>query len=108
MPRRPRLTSISTHPIHPPTSGVTNEDGRVETLLPTTHALQPGVYRLTFDTAGYFRSVGSKSFYPEVGGVLWWVVGVGVFDRSVHDDDDDDGISLMLLTFTFTCNCTHR
>lgn len=31
-----------------------------------SHTLEKGVYRLTFDTAGYFRSIGSKSFYPEV------------------------------------------
>lgn len=44
----------------------------METLLPVEHALARGVYRLTFDTAGYFRAIGSKSFYPEVSG---WVVG---------------------------------
>ena len=38
----------------------------METLLPTTHVLQPGVYRITFDVASYFRAINTKSFYPEV------------------------------------------
>ena len=46
--------------------GTTNADGRVETLLPVTHVLLPGVYRITFDVASYFKAIRSKSFYPEV------------------------------------------
>lgn len=44
--------------------GVTNEDGRIADLLPTTHALKKGVYRLTFNTALYRKEM--PSFYPYV------------------------------------------
>lgn len=46
--------------------GSTDGDGRLKTLLPDAKALVPGVYRLTFDTARYFESLGVASFYPEV------------------------------------------
>ena len=46
--------------------GVTDADGRLRTLLPEGQPLTPGVYRLTFDTARYFESLGAQSFYPEV------------------------------------------
>jgi 5-hydroxyisourate hydrolase len=44
-------------------SVVTNSDGRVEKLMPIP--LEAGVFRLTFDTADYFKNKGTKSFYPE-------------------------------------------
>jgi HIUase/Transthyretin family len=28
--------------------------------------IQPGIYRITFDTTTYYRAVGGKTFYPEV------------------------------------------
>ena len=46
--------------------GQTDGDGRLRTLLPADTALQPGVYRLTFDTAAYFQALGTPGFYPEV------------------------------------------
>jgi 5-hydroxyisourate hydrolase len=46
--------------------GRTNADGRVSNLLSTDHALVAQVYRLTFGVAGYFRSMGRTTFYPEV------------------------------------------
>jgi 5-hydroxyisourate hydrolase len=39
----------------------TDDDGRVRELGPA--ALQPGIYRLVFDTGGYF---GGQTFFPEV------------------------------------------
>ena len=39
----------------------TDDDGRVRELGPA--ALQPGTYRLVFDTGGYF---GGRTFFPEV------------------------------------------
>ena len=39
----------------------TDDDGRVRELGPA--ALQPGTYRLVFDTGGYF---GGQTFFPEV------------------------------------------
>lgn len=46
--------------------GATDADGRLRTLLPAGQPLEPGVYRLGFDTAAYFESLGVASFYPEV------------------------------------------
>ncbi|HVL68104.1 MAG TPA: hydroxyisourate hydrolase [Vicinamibacterales bacterium] len=44
--------------------GATDADGRLRTLLP--EAPVPGVYRLRFDTGGYFGGRGLRGFYPEV------------------------------------------
>ena len=44
--------------------GVTNADGRVPDIGP--ERLEPGDYRLRFDTAAYFSATGSEGFYPEV------------------------------------------
>lgn len=41
-------------------SGVTNEDGRVSDLV--TGSIEPGVYRITFDSGAYFRD--REHFYP--------------------------------------------
>jgi 5-hydroxyisourate hydrolase len=46
--------------------GATDGDGRLRTLLPDGKALEPGRYRITFDTASYFRSCGVVGFYPSV------------------------------------------
>lgn len=46
--------------------GVTNAEGRVAQVLSAGVALAPGRYRLTFDTATYFRARGVESFYPSV------------------------------------------
>jgi 5-hydroxyisourate hydrolase len=45
--------------------GVTNQDGRVTNLL-AEGPIQTGVYRLSFDTASYFRNQGIEGFYPHV------------------------------------------
>ncbi|EKX45231.1 hypothetical protein GUITHDRAFT_152774 [Guillardia theta CCMP2712] len=44
----------------------TNSDGRCPKLLSVDHKLQPGIYRCTFDTAGYYAASGGTCFYPEV------------------------------------------
>jgi len=41
---------------------ITDDDGRSRGFP----ELQPGVHRLVFDTAGYFRASGRDCFYPEV------------------------------------------
>jgi 5-hydroxyisourate hydrolase len=46
--------------------GETNTDGRIPDLLQENATLSAGTYRLTFLTAGYFRSVGVEGFYPYV------------------------------------------
>ncbi len=42
-------------------SGVTDADGRCSTLLPAEHALEAGVYRISFDVGAY-----QPGFYPSV------------------------------------------
>jgi 5-hydroxyisourate hydrolase len=44
--------------------GATDDDGRCRSLAP--EGLQPGVWRLTFDTGSYFTATGVRGFYPEV------------------------------------------
>ncbi len=46
--------------------GVTDADGRLKSLLPAGTPLVEGIYRLTFDTANYFRAQQQTTFYPEV------------------------------------------
>ena len=45
--------------------GVTNQTGRIDDLG-ADGALEPGRYRLTFETAAYFERTGSAGFYPKV------------------------------------------
>jgi 5-hydroxyisourate hydrolase len=44
--------------------GLTNGDGRVPELLPKSHSLQAGVYRITFELKKYFADQGRSGFYP--------------------------------------------
>ena len=45
--------------------GATDDDGRASALIePGT--LRAGVYRISFDTAGYYARVGGDCFYPSV------------------------------------------
>ena len=46
--------------------GETDADGRLRTLLPAGTPLQPGVYRLVFDTGAYLAAQRVDAFYPEV------------------------------------------
>jgi 5-hydroxyisourate hydrolase len=47
-------------------AGVTDADGRLQTLLPAEFQLPPGIYRITFATGAYFAAHNITSFYPEV------------------------------------------
>jgi 5-hydroxyisourate hydrolase len=47
-------------------SGVTDDDGRAKNLLSAGRTLGDGVYRLRFDTAGYFARDGRTAFFPDV------------------------------------------
>ncbi|HLM57670.1 MAG TPA: hydroxyisourate hydrolase [Pyrinomonadaceae bacterium] len=58
--------------------GKTDADGRLRDLLSQEQRLTQGVYRLTFDTATYFDSLGLAGFYPEVS------VAFSVADASQH------------------------
>ena len=44
---------------------LTDVDGRVRELA-SAGALGAGIYRLTFDTGSYYRTIGTESFYPTV------------------------------------------
>lgn len=46
--------------------GVTDGNGRLNTLLPASSELGPGVYRLRFDTRTYFQEHGVRAFFPHV------------------------------------------
>jgi 5-hydroxyisourate hydrolase len=43
----------------------TDDDGRISDLGPDR--IDPGTYRLVFDTAAYLASTGQACFFPEVG-----------------------------------------
>ncbi len=45
-------------------TGLTDGDGRVGDLGP--ERLDPGSYRLRFNTGGYFAEIGAATFFPEV------------------------------------------
>ena len=45
-------------------SATTDDDGRVRCLGPDR--VEPGTYRLVFDTADYFARTGQSCFFPEV------------------------------------------
>ncbi|MBI2956799.1 MAG: hydroxyisourate hydrolase [Acidobacteria bacterium] len=44
----------------------TDSDGRARELLPANAPLEPGLYRLTFDTQTYFAAQQVEAFYPQV------------------------------------------
>jgi 5-hydroxyisourate hydrolase len=46
--------------------GATDGDGRIREWTPGGPQLEKGIYRLTFDTAAYFRAQRVDAFYPEV------------------------------------------
>jgi 5-hydroxyisourate hydrolase len=45
---------------------ITDADGRCKHLLPETHPLQPGTYRVHFDTAAYYKHHQLHGLYPYV------------------------------------------
>lgn len=46
--------------------GRTDADGRIGDLLPPGSRLEPGIYRLTFETGAYHARTGRPGFYPQV------------------------------------------
>lgn len=60
-----RLERMAGHPVEIGTAS-TDQDGRVSDLGPA--AVEPGTYRLVFDTAGYCQAQrpGEEAFFPEV------------------------------------------
>lgn len=60
--------------------GRTDDDGRLRALLAEGVRPEPGTYRLTFDTAEYFKAQGATSFYP----VVHIVFAIGAPDEHYH------------------------
>lgn len=48
----------------PVKSAVTNSDGRLSESLIPDRTLRAAVYRITFDTGGYYAALGTSCFYP--------------------------------------------
>ncbi len=71
--------------------GSTDDDGRLRTLLPAGAPLDPGIYRLTFATAAYFRAQGVEAFYPRV-----------VIDFEVRDGGQHYHVPLLLSPFGYS------
>lgn len=46
--------------------GVTNSDGRIPDLLSKETIIEPGIYKLKFDTKKYFDVTATQAFYPFV------------------------------------------
>ncbi len=44
----------------------TDDNGRIEKLLPASKPLAAGVYRLIFDSGAYFSATKTKTFYPRI------------------------------------------
>jgi 5-hydroxyisourate hydrolase len=47
-------------------TGITDSEGHVRHLLPEGQPLEPGTWRLSFDTGAYFALTNVEGFYPEV------------------------------------------
>jgi hydroxyisourate hydrolase len=46
--------------------GITDNNGRIMNLIPDERKLNPGIYRLIFDSKSYFFSLHTKTFYPAI------------------------------------------
>lgn len=46
--------------------GITNKDGRINNLLLDVQELPLGIYKLSFDTLGYFHTLDIHCFFPTV------------------------------------------
>jgi 5-hydroxyisourate hydrolase len=49
----------------PVTAGQTDADGRIGGLVPRGEG-RAGIYRIRFDTGGWFAATGTRGFYPHV------------------------------------------
>ncbi len=44
----------------------TDIDGRCRSLVTEGASVQPGMYRIRFETGGYFHAIGARGLYPYV------------------------------------------
>ncbi|GAA6061618.1 hypothetical protein JCM10212_000960 [Sporobolomyces blumeae] len=63
---RVRLDRLNTTGFVLQGQGMTDKDGRCNSLLPATTKLEVGIFKITFFTSEYFTSRGILSFYPFV------------------------------------------
>lgn len=47
-------------------SAVTSRDGRINALYPDGKEIQPGDYRVTFETGKYYADHNEDTFFPEI------------------------------------------
>lgn len=47
-------------------SAVTSQDGRINSLYPAGRDIQPGDYRVTFETGAYYAARHEDTFFPEI------------------------------------------
>lgn len=71
--------------------GTTDSDGRVSNFLSSDVRLQPGTYRLTFETAAYFHQQQVPTFYPSISVMF-----------EVADPDMHYHVPLLLSPFGYT------
>ncbi len=72
-------------------AGVTDADGRQRALVPAGAVLEAGVYRIGFDTGGYFAALGVEGFYPEASVVF-----------TVRDPAEHHHVPLLLNPFGYS------
>ena len=75
-------------------SVLTDADGRAGELLPASLRLIAGTYRLSFDTAAYFRAQNREVFFPQVDVVF-----------SVRCSEQHFHVPLLLTPYSY---CTYR
>jgi 5-hydroxyisourate hydrolase len=71
--------------------GATDADGRARDLLPSGESIDPGLYRLVFDTGAYFAAQSVEAFYPHV-----------VIDFEVRDGAQHYHVPLLLSPFGYS------
>lgn len=71
--------------------GTTDADGRLRNLLSPGHPLEPGNYRLHFDTGAYLTRAGHAVFYPSV-----------TVDFRVSEADSHYHVPLLLSPFGYS------
>ncbi|KAF9354283.1 hypothetical protein BGX34_011113 [Mortierella sp. NVP85] len=75
-------------------NGETDSDGRVSTLLEPSFQLASGIYRMTFETAAYWASVGVTSYFHPYVQI--------VFDIPAGSEGQHYHIPLLLSPFSYT------
>lgn len=72
-------------------AAATDDDGRAPDLIDDDSPIEPGAYRLTFDTGDWFAQQGVAAFYPEVQVIF-----------EVTDADQHHHVPLLLSPFGYS------